>query len=112
MAPVTARRGKKSWGPWRLPCPKFLRQTFVAWAAASIRHAFWAQLSSQQQRAKGKAHHAAVRALAFTWMRLLSRCWQQRTSYDASTYLQALMRRGAPLIQPLAKASCITVKTP
>src|SRR5215831_6824973 len=43
IAPVTERSGKKSWVHWRLQCPKFLRQTFVEWAAESIRHAFWAQ---------------------------------------------------------------------
>ena len=62
MAPVTERRGKKSWGHWRLQCPKFRRQTFVEWAAESIRHAFWAQVYDQQQRDTGKAHQAAVRA--------------------------------------------------
>jgi transposase len=62
MAPVTARRGKKSWVHWRLQGPKFLRHTFVEWAAASIRHSCWAQAYYQQQRDKGKAHQAAVRA--------------------------------------------------
>jgi hypothetical protein len=38
LAPVTARSGKQSWVPWRLQCPTFLRQTFVAWAAESTRH--------------------------------------------------------------------------
>jgi hypothetical protein len=72
IAPVTARRGKQSWVHWRLQGPTFLRQTFVDWAEASIRHAFWVQVSSQQQRDKGKAHQAAVRALAVTWSRILS----------------------------------------
>ena len=76
IAPVTERSGKKAWVHWRLQCPTFLRQTFVEWAAESTRHAFWAQVYYQQQRDKGKAHQAAVRALAFTWMRLLYRCWQ------------------------------------
>src|SRR5215475_3144731 len=105
IAPVTARSGKKAWVHWRLQCPHFLRQTFVAWAAESIRHAFWAQVYYQQQRAKGKAHQAAVRALAFQWLRILSRCWQERTPYDESVYLQALHHRGSSLIQNLAKAS-------
>jgi transposase len=61
IAPVTERSGKKSWVHWRLQCPKFLRQTFVEWAAESIRHSFWAQVYYQQQRDKGKAHQAAVR---------------------------------------------------
>ena len=78
-APVTERRGKQSWVHWRWQCPTFLRQTFVAWAAESIRHAFWAQVYDQPPRDKGKAHQAAVRALAFQWLRILSRCWQDRT---------------------------------
>jgi len=103
IAPVTERSGKKSWVHWRLQCPKFLRQTFVEWAAESIRHSFWAQLYYQQQRDQGKAHQAAVRALAFKWIRILYRCWQDRTLYDESTYLHALTQRGSSLMHNLAK---------
>src|SRR5919198_1588275 len=95
IAPVTERSGKTAWVHWRLQCPKFLRQTFVEWAAESIRHSFWAQVYYQQQRNKGKAHQAAVRALAFKWIRILYRCWQDRTPYDESVYLQALHQRGS-----------------
>jgi transposase len=102
IAPVTERSGKKTWVHWRLQCPKFLRQTFVEWAAESTRHSFWAQVYYQQQRAKGKAHQAAVRALAFKWSHILYRCWQDRTPYDESVYLQALNRRSAPLLHNLA----------
>jgi transposase len=105
IAPVTERSGKKSWVHWRLQCPTFLRQTFVEWAAESTRHSFWAQVYYQQQREKGKAHQAAVRALAFKWIRILYRCWQDRTPYEESVYLQALQRRGAPLLHHLAKVS-------
>jgi transposase len=101
IAPVTERSGKKSWVHWRLPCPKFRRQTFVEWAAQSIRHAFWAQRYYQQQRDQGKAHQAAVRALAFKWIRILYRCWQDHTLYDESTYLQALTQRGSSLLHNL-----------
>ena len=101
IAPVTERSGKKAWVHWRLQCPKFLRQTFVEWAAESTRHSFWAQVYYQQQRDKGKAHQAAVRALAFKWMRILYRCWQARTPYDEAVYLQALKRRSAPLLHNL-----------
>lgn len=105
IAPVTERSGKKAWVHWRLQCPKFLRQTFVEWAAESIRHSFWARVYYQQQRDKGKAHQAAVRALAFKWIRILYRCWQDRTPYDESTYLQALNNRGASLLQHLVHQS-------
>jgi transposase len=105
IAPVTERSGKKAWVHWRLQCPKFLRQTFVAWAAESIRHACWAQVYYQEQRDKGKAHQAAERALAFKWIRILYRCWQERTPYEEAVYLQALHRRGSSLIHNLAKPS-------
>ncbi len=105
IAPVTERSGKKAWVHWRFRCPTFLRHTFVEWAAESTRHSFWAQVYDQQQRDKGKAHQAAVRALAFKWIRILYRCWQDRTPYDESTSLQALHRRGSSLMQNLAKAS-------
>jgi len=90
---------------WRLQCPTFLRHTFVEWAAASTRHAFWAQVYAPQQRDNGTAHQTAVRALAFTWLRLLSRCWQDRTPSNASVSLNALNRRGSSLMQNLAKES-------
>ena len=102
---MTARSGKKAWVRWRLQCPKCLRQTVVAWAAESIRHSCWAQGYYQQQRDKGKAHQAAVRALAFKWIRILYRCWQECTPYDEAVSLQALQHRGASLMHNLAKAS-------
>jgi transposase len=105
LAPVTERSGKQSWVHWRLQCPTFLRQTFVEWAAESTRPSFWAQVYYQQQRDKGKAHQAAVRALAFQWIRILFRCWQDRTPSDESVYLQALKRRSAPLLHNLANGS-------
>ena len=43
IAPVMERSGKQSWVHWRCQCPKFLRQTFVEWAAESIQFSFWAR---------------------------------------------------------------------
>src|SRR5262245_1522089 len=102
IAPVTERNGNKAWVHWRLQCPTFLRQTFVEWAAESTRHSCWARAYYQQQRNKGASHQAAVRALAFKWIRILFRCWQTRTPYNESIYLNALERRGSPLLHNLA----------
>jgi transposase len=105
IAPVTERSGNKSWVHWRLQGPTFLRQTFVEWAAESTRHSFWARAYYQQQRDKGASHQAAVRALAFKWIRILFRCWQSRTRYEEAIYLNALKRRGAPLLHSPAQGS-------
>jgi transposase len=98
IAPVTERSGNKCWVHWRLQCPTFLRQTFVEWTAQSIPYSYWARAFYEQQRAKGSSHQAALRALAFKWIRILYRCWQDHTPYDEATYLNALKRRGSPLI--------------
>jgi transposase len=99
VAPVTERSGQKHWVHWRLQCPTFLRQTFVEWAAQTINKSYWAGEYYRQQRGKGCTHQAAVRALAFKWIRIIFRCWQTRTPYDESKYLRALKRRGSPLIK-------------
>jgi transposase len=98
VAPVTERSGNKCWVHWRLRCPKFVRQTFVEWAAHSIPYCYWAEAYYRRQRAKGSSHQAALRALAFKWMRIVYRCWHTRTPYDEATYLSALKRRGSPLM--------------
>jgi transposase len=98
IAPVTQRSGQSTWIHWRWQCPTFLRQTFVEWAAQTINKSYWAGLYYHQQRAKGCSYQAAVRALAFKWIRILYRCWETRTPYDEARYLKALQERGSPLL--------------
>ncbi len=98
---MTERSGKKSWVHWRWQCPTFLRQTFVEWAGQTINKSFWAGAFYHQQRAKGSTYQAAVRALAFKWIRILYRCWMTRTPYDETKYLNALKRRQSPLLNNL-----------
>jgi len=99
IAPVTERSGQKHWVHWRLQCPTFMRQTFVEWAAQTINKSYWAGAYYQQQRDKGSTYQAAVRSLAFKWIRILYRCWQSGVAYDESRYLKALERRGSPLVK-------------
>jgi transposase len=103
VAPVTERSGNSSWVHWRWQCPKFLRQTFVEWAALTIPQSFWANAFYRQQRARGKSHQAAVRALAFKWIRIMHRCWMTGQKYDEATYLKALAKRGSPLLEFIAE---------
>jgi transposase len=65
IAPVIERSGKKKWIHFRWAAPKFLRQSFHEWAGRSITQSHWARAYYEQQRQRGKGHHAAVRALAF-----------------------------------------------
>jgi transposase len=108
VAPVTERSGKKHWVHWRWQCPTFLRQTFVEWAAQTINKSFWAGAYYRQQRAKGCSYQAALRALAFKWIRILYRCWETRTPYNEAVYLRALERRGSTLLKQFAAPNDLT----
>jgi len=97
IAPVMKQSGKKKWVHFRWACPKFVRQSFHEWAGHSIAHSQWARSYYQQQRERGKGHHAAVRGLAFKWIRIVFRCWKDRAAYDESRYLMTLAKRNSPL---------------
>ena len=104
IAPVTERSGNKHWVHWRWACPTFVRQTFVEWVASSVPHSFWARTFYERHRAKGASHNATIRALAFKWIRILFRCWVDRTPYNESRYLAALQKRQSPLLKFAAQA--------
>jgi transposase len=101
ISPVISSSGKSRWIHFRFGCPKFLRQTFHEWAGHSIVYSTWARAYYQLQRSRGKQHHAAVRALAFKWIRIAFRCWKERVAYQESSYLDALQKRNAPLLAAL-----------
>jgi transposase len=103
IAPVRQASGKSMTVQMRWACPKFLRQSFHEFGAASIRFCPWAQACYDAQRARGKGHHAAVRAVAFKWIRILFACWKQRSAYTQALYLQALQTRGSAYAKALAE---------
>jgi transposase len=97
IAPVIRRSGKSMVVQMRWACPAFLRQTFHEYARVSIKQSVWARLFYQQQRNGGHSHQAAIRALAYRWIRILFACWKRQTPYDEKVYLDQLARRGSPL---------------
>jgi transposase len=111
IAPVTEASGKSQWVHFRRACPKFLRQTFHEFAFHSIQKSEWARAFYDSQIAKKKSHHAAVRALAHRWIRIIFRCWKDGKPYDEQTYQRSLQRRGSPLIGSFAPATGAGWKT-
>ena len=101
IAPVTEKSGTGIWIHWRLACSKFLRQTFQEFAGCSILQSDWARAYYDQLRKRGKSHHAALRALAFKWIRIIFRCWKTRTPYDEALYCKTLKLRQSPLAAQL-----------
>lgn len=101
IAPVIERSGKTCFVHRRFACPKFVRQSFHEFAAQSIRWSPWAKVYYRQQLRRGQKHHAAVRSLAFRWIRILFICWQTRRPYSEDFYQQALRKRGSGLVSLL-----------
>jgi hypothetical protein len=86
----------------RFACPKFLRQTFHEFADQTRRFSGWSRAYYRLQRHRGKGHQAAIRALAFKWIRIVLRMWKTQTTYDEGRYVQQLQQRNSPLIPFLA----------
>lgn len=57
-----------------------------------------------QQRAKGKSHQVAVRALVYKLIRIIYRCWQTHQPYSEVEYLESLRRKGSPLLKYIAES--------
>lgn len=92
IAPVTKRSGKMHRVHRRYASPRFVRQTFHEWARLTIHFSVWARAYYEYQRSIGKRHHAAIRALAYKWLRIVYRCWKNRVPYNEQIYLASLNR--------------------
>ena len=99
IAPVTEKSGKTCWVHRRLACSNFIRQTFHEFAAQSIRYSTWARAYYDQMRGLGLQHPAAVRTLAFKWIRIIYRCWRDQTPYDEQIHLKSLRAKQSPLLK-------------
>jgi len=94
---ILVRSGNGSRVAMRRACPKFVRQTFHEYAAHSIVKSAWARAYYESQIEAKKTHHAAVRALAFKWIRIMFRCWKDGKTYDEQAYVAALQKKNSPL---------------
>jgi transposase len=104
VAPVKRQSGCQELVQFRYARPIFLHQSFVEFARCSLAKCDWARLLYQHKVDKGKNHWAAIRAVAFKWVRILWRCWQDRRPYDDTKYLRSLQRDGVQLYRCLYEA--------
>lgn len=101
IAPVTRKSGNSWLVLKRNGCPKFLRQTFHEFADHARKWSHWARAYYQMKRDAGFKHHAAVRALAYKWIRIIYHLWSTNTLYDETHYIQQLTRRQSPIVKYL-----------
>ena len=86
-APVTRRSGKSELVVAnRLACNGHLRDAVQQWAFCSLRGSMWAREFYDSQRARGKGHHAALRALGNRWLEVLWHCLHRGVAYNEATH--------------------------
>jgi len=93
IAPVTERSGKTGWIHRRLACSRFVKQSFHEFAGQSIEQCDWARAFYDNKKASGMGHHAALRALAYKWTRIIFRCWKDRVPYKEQKYMDSIKRK-------------------
>src|SRR6266571_3917896 len=104
VAPVKRESGQQQTVHFRFARPKFLHQSLVEFAKCSIGQCDWARLLYEAQIKNGKSAYAAIRMVAFKWVRILWRCWQDQLAYDEVKYLRSLQKRGIKLYETLYDA--------
>lgn len=101
-APVTLASGSSRVVRFRRGCWKFARRTLQLFAEASRHQCTWAQELYARQRAKGRSHHKAVRALAHRWLKVILAMWRTGTPYNEAVFRRSqeryLLRTASPVI--------------
>ena len=110
IAPVHVRSGKLDRVSIRRACQNFTRQTFHEFAGQSIAQCEWAKAFYHQHCRKPEQHHAAVRALAYKWIRIMFRCWKDGKPYDEEVFLSSTRRRSSLLGPALATTTSVEWK--
>lgn len=94
VAPVTYQSGKSRGVVFRWACNHRLRRAITTWADNSRHASPWAANIYQTARARGCDHPHATRILARAWLRVLWKCWANRSTYNPRKHGNA-----APLLK-------------
>jgi transposase len=100
IVPVTKASGKHHAVSFRWACNKRFRAAITIWADNSRHGSPWAAKVYADAIARGHDHPHAIRILARAWVRVLWRCWIDRTPYDPTKHGAA--RRLAEMATPAA----------
>lgn len=101
--PVTKESGQHRAVHFRWACNKRFRLAITTFADNSRHQSDWAAQVYAGARARGLDHPHAVRVLARAWIRVIWRCWVDRTPYDPSRHGNAVrLARTQPTKQTAA----------
>ena len=85
-SPSTRQSGKRELTVFRWSCNKKLRAAVMDFANGSRATDPWAADVYRRAIDRGCRHPHAIRILARAWIRVIWRCWQDRTSFDPSRH--------------------------
>jgi transposase len=91
-APVTKASGNYRSVHFRRGCWKFARRTLQLFADKSRHQCAWAQAFYEKQRNSGHNHHAALRALAHKWLKIILAMRRTGTRYNEQTFINSQRR--------------------
>jgi transposase len=91
-APVTKASGNFRVVQFRRGCWKFARRTLQLFAEQSRHQCHWAQAFYEKKRDSGHKHHAALRALAHRWLKILLAMKQSGIPYNEDIFVNSQRR--------------------
>jgi transposase len=94
-APVTKASGRLRVVTARFARNRVLHDAVLYWAFCSLRTSAWARAFYDAQRAKGKPHYTALRALANRWLEILHHLLATQQRYDEAVHQR---NRAKPLL--------------
>ena len=86
VTPVTKQSGKHRAVHFRWACNKRFRVAVTTFADNSRHDSEWANRVYTAARTRGLDHPHAIRVLARAWIRIIWRCWIDRTPYDPARH--------------------------
>ncbi len=93
VVPVTRSSGKTQSIAFRFACNLHLRRALQQFAFCSLKSSEWARAYYDRQRAHGRRHQAALRALAAKWVKIIFVLWQRQIPYDETYHLAMTTRQ-------------------
>lgn len=86
LAPVTRASGRTRQVRFRYAANRRMRHVIDWWAFVASREDPWSGAVYDAARARGQGKYRALRGLGARWVRILWRCWTDRTPYDPARH--------------------------
>jgi len=93
VVPVTRRSGRHQGVAFGFACNLHLRRALHQFAFCSLKCSEWARAYYDRYRQRGHRHHAALRALAAKWLKIIFVLWRRQVAYDENDHLATMARQ-------------------